>query len=122
VRVDLLAIAAPNVERRLKPMPPSPALVRQIRRSSLDNRVHAAAWEPPGEQALDIGLHYAVAHYLSAVALARKRNSDCELQWLLGEFFAFATPAQFYVMKSRAVFTDPPEGTHQRLPGFVTAS
>jgi hypothetical protein len=60
VRADLLAIAAQNVERRLKPMPSFPALVRQIRRSSLENHVHAAAWEPPAGQALDIGLHYAV--------------------------------------------------------------
>src|SRR5262249_11327364 len=45
VRADLLAIAAQNVERRLNPMPSFLALVRQIRRSSLENRVHAPAWE-----------------------------------------------------------------------------
>jgi hypothetical protein len=62
----LLAIAAPNVERRLKPMPSFPALVRQIRRSSLERRVHATAWELPEGQALDIGLHYGVFHYRSS--------------------------------------------------------
>jgi hypothetical protein len=45
VRADVLAIAAQNVGRRLNAMPSFLALVRQIRRSSLENRVHAAAWE-----------------------------------------------------------------------------
>jgi transposase len=45
VRADLLAIAAQNVERRLNAMPSFLALGRQIRRSSLEDRLHAAAWE-----------------------------------------------------------------------------
>jgi hypothetical protein len=45
VRADLLAIAVQNVERRLNAMPSFLALVRQIRRSSLERRLHAAARE-----------------------------------------------------------------------------
>jgi hypothetical protein len=51
----------------VKPMPSCPALVCQMRRSSLENGVHAAAGEPLGGKPLDIGLHYGVTRYLSTL-------------------------------------------------------
>ena len=57
VRADLLAGAAQNVERRLKPMPSFPALVRQYAVLLWKIASIRLLGSPPEGQALDIGLH-----------------------------------------------------------------
>ena len=69
VRPDLLAIAAQDMENRLRPMPSFPGVHRRGRCFSAEIKSCGLLGGGSGWQALDIGKHYGVTRYLSAADL-----------------------------------------------------